>query len=76
MEKESQTEALWRRLLREGELVFIGNSIPAQMFIEEKSDETMVELFLTRRNSGDRKNLKLRICISIVKPPKPQTEDD
>ena len=72
---ESQTDAMWRRLLREGELVFIGQCAPAQAFIEENTDETMVELFLTRKVPGDnRKAIKLRVAISIIRPPK-TTED-
>jgi hypothetical protein len=68
MDKETPTEVLWRRLLREGELVFIGNCIPPQAFIEEKADETMVEFLLSRKANADRRNLKLRISISIIKP--------
>lgn len=75
MERESQTDAMWRRLLREGELVFIGHCVPPQAFIEEKTDETMVEFLLARKpHVADKRGLKLRVSISIIRPPK--TDDD
>lgn len=75
--QESQTEALWRRLLREGELVFIGHCTPDQAFVEEKpGEETMVEFFLRNKpNASDKRMKKLRISISIVKPPPPKDDD-
>ena len=67
-DKESGTEAMWRRMLREGELVFVGYCNPSNAYFDEKDDQTMAEIFLSKKHTGDKRSLKVRVSISVIKP--------
>ena len=67
-DKETGTETMWRRMLREGELVFVGYCNPSNAYFEEKDDQTMAEIFLSKKLTGDKRSLKLRVSISVIKP--------
>ena len=71
---ESQSEVVWRRLLREGKLVWVGFCNPSQVYLEDEDGQVMVEAFLSRKLNGDRKAVKVRITMEVLRP-KPEKEE-
>ena len=67
-DKENSTESLWRRMLKEGELVFVGYCNPSQAYFEEKDDQTMAELFLSKKLGPDKRSIKVRVSVSVIRP--------
>ena len=59
----------WRRMLRNGKIVFIGYSSPEETYFDESDPgKTMVEVFLSKRlgGGGGPSSRKVRVTVEVI----------
>lgn len=54
----------------------MGYCNPSQVYLEDEDGQVMVEAFLSRKLNGDRKAVKVRITMEILRPKPEKVEDD
>jgi hypothetical protein len=62
------SKSVWRKFVREGKLVYIGYSSPDKSFFEDDDQlgQVMVEVFLDRKYTGDKKSRKIKISLEVL----------